>query len=102
MQEFEQAIYTILAESEQGKLFTYGQLAKLAGFPHHARHVGKVLGNLPTGSKIPWHRVVNAQGKISLSGACFIRQKEALIKEGINIDDKGKIVNFKQLKMNYS
>ena len=96
MQEFEQNIYTILAYLEIGKLTTYGQLAKQAGFPHHSRHVGKVLSKLPKDTRLPWYRVVNSQGKISLSGESFLRQKTQLESEGIEVTDEGKIVKFKQ------
>jgi len=96
MQEFEQNIYTILAYLKPGKLTTYGQLAKMAGFPHHSRHVGKVLSKLPKDTRLPWYRVVNSQGKISLSGESFLRQKAHLEKEGIEITEEGKIVKFRQ------
>jgi len=74
----------------------YGQLAKMAGFPHHSRHVGKVLSKLPKDTRLPWYRVVNSQGKISLSGEAFLRQKIHLEKEGIEVTEEGKIVKFKQ------
>jgi len=96
MEEFAQNIYTILSYLGEGKLITYGQLAKQAGFPHHSRHVGKILARLPKDSRLPWFRVVNSQGKISLIGEAFIRQKSLLEKEGIEITDQGKIVKFKQ------
>tara|TARA_R110001583_G_scaffold11613_13_gene52288 strand:+ start:10136 stop:10435 length:300 start_codon:yes stop_codon:yes gene_type:complete len=96
MDEFAQNIYTILSYLGEGKLTTYGQLAKQAGFPHHSRHVGKILARLPKDSRLPWFRVVNSQGKISLIGDAFIRQKTLLEKEGIEITEQGKIVKFKQ------
>ena len=96
MEEFAQNVYTILSYLDEGKLITYGQLAKQAGFPHHSRHVGKILAKLPKDSRLPWFRVVNSQGKISLIGEAFIRQKTLLEKEGIEITDQGKIVKFKQ------
>lgn len=95
MQEFEQNIYTILSYLAVGKLTTYGHLAQQAGFPHHARHVGKVLARLPKDSRLPWHRVVNAQGKISLQGDALCHQKKRLEQEGILVADDGKIINFK-------
>lgn len=100
MQEFEQAIYTILGELEEQQLLSYGGLAKLAGFPHHARHVGKVLGKLPTNTQLPWHRVVNAQGKIALKRDCFERQKTRLIDDGFEVDEQGKVKEFKKLVVN--
>jgi len=96
MDEFAQNIYTILSYLGEGKLTTYGQLAKQAGFPHHSRHVGKILARLPKDSRLPWFRVVNSQGKISLVGDAFIRQKTLLEKEGIAITEQGKVVKFKQ------
>lgn len=96
MEEFAQNIYTILSFLGKGKLITYGQLAKQAGFPHHSRHVGKILARLPKDSRLPWFRVVNSQGKISLIGEAFIRQKTLLEQEGIEITAEGKIVKFKQ------
>lgn len=95
MHSFEQNIYTLLFYLPEGKLTTYGQLAKQAGFPHHARHVGKVLSRLPDDSRLPWHRVVNAQGKIVLQENALNNQKTRLEKEGIMIDPDGKIINFK-------
>ena len=96
MQEFTQNIYTLLSLLGEGEITTYGKLAKQAGFPYHSRHVGKVLSKLPKDTRLPWHRVVNAQGKISLSGSSFIRQKMLLAQEGIEISEEGKVINFKK------
>ena len=49
-----------------GKVATYGQIAKMAGLPKHARLVGRVLQQVED-KYLPWHRVINSQGKISLS-----------------------------------
>ncbi|WP_180162790.1 MGMT family protein [Acinetobacter sp. YH12069] len=58
-------ILSVIQLIPQAKIATYGQIAKLAGLPKHARLVGYVLKHLDATSTIPWHRVVNAQGKIS-------------------------------------
>jgi methylated-DNA-protein-cysteine methyltransferase-like protein len=50
----------------RGRVATYGQVAELAGLPGHARQVGYALHALRDGSTLPWHRVVNAAGAISL------------------------------------
>lgn len=63
--ELHQNILSTIALIPKGKISTYGQVAKLAGLPKHARLVGYVLKHLDATSTIPWHRVVNAQGKIS-------------------------------------
>ncbi|MEG3753897.1 MGMT family protein [Psychromonas arctica] len=96
MDEFAQNIFTILSYLEKGKLITYGQLASQAGFPAHSRHVGKILARLPKDTRLPWHRVVNSQGKISLKGDAFIRQKTLLEAEKIEMTEQGKIIQFKR------
>ena len=59
-------VYALVRCIPRGRVASYGQLAALIGFPRHARHVGNALANLPDGVKAPWHRVVNAQGEISM------------------------------------
>lgn len=99
MDEFTQSIYTNLYYVPSGRVITYGQLAKLAGFPNHSRHVGKVLAKLPKDTQLPWYRVVNAQGKISLSGDKFEKQRKLLEEEGVLIREDGRIFHFKQVVM---
>lgn len=90
-------ILQVVALIPYGKVASYGQIAKLAGLPKHARLVGYVLKHLDADAKIPWHRVINSQGKISLSklddhGDNIQRLK--LLEEGvIVIGDK---INLKQ------
>ncbi len=96
MTEFELSLFNNLAHIPKGKLISYGGLAKLSGYPNHARHVGKVLSKLPKDSKLPWFRVVNSQGKISLKGEAFERQKTQLLLDGIEISNDGKVLNFKR------
>jgi methylated-DNA-protein-cysteine methyltransferase-like protein len=59
------AIYAVVRRIPCGKVATYGQVAALAGFARHARQVGYALNDLPSGSDVPWHRVVNARGEVS-------------------------------------
>ncbi|MES2672840.1 MAG: MGMT family protein [Pseudomonadota bacterium] len=88
----QEAIYLALSTIPSGKVIAYGQLAKLAGLTNGARQVGKVLCNLPEHSVLPWHRVVNAQGKISLpqDSPAYHEQQQRLIAEGVTIKN-GKI-----------
>lgn len=95
MNEFEQSLYAALVCLPKGKICTYGQLAKRCGYPNYARHVGRSLSKLPTDTMLPWHRVINGQGKISLTGENFERQKSRLDNEGIAIDNQGKVLNFR-------
>lgn len=68
-----------------GRVVTYGDLAAMAGLPRAARFAGQVLKNLPVGSDLPWHRVVNASGRISLDGAAAQRQAAKLAQEGVEV-----------------
>lgn len=60
-------IFQVIAQIPSGKVASYGQIARLAGIPKHARLVGYVLKHMDTDSTLPWYRVINSQGKISLS-----------------------------------
>lgn len=79
----------------RGRVATYGQVARLAGLPGHARLVGYALSALPEGSGVPWHRVVNAKGLVSAraegSGGHDALQRVILTREGIRFDRRGVI-----------
>jgi methylated-DNA-protein-cysteine methyltransferase-like protein len=84
-------IYAAVERVPCGCVATYGQVARLAGLPGRARQVGYALHALPPGSPIPWQRVVNARGEISLPGASAERQRRLLRAEGIEFDERGRI-----------
>ncbi|KAB8310010.1 MGMT family protein [Erwinia endophytica] len=88
---FRQRIWQIVAAIPYGKVTTYGEIARLAGSPRASRQVGGALRHLPEGSKLPWHRVINRMGKISLTGESFNRQRQALMAEGIEVSADGKV-----------
>ncbi len=60
------ALYSTLAQVPEGKVVSYGQLAELAGLGRAARWVGRTLSQLPGDTRLPWHRVLGAGGRISL------------------------------------
>jgi methylated-DNA-protein-cysteine methyltransferase-like protein len=64
----------------RGKVSTYGAVAHAAGFPGCAR---QVVWALRSGRGLPWHRVVGAGGKISLSGENALEQRLRLESEGV-------------------
>ena len=64
-----QRIYSVVWRIPKGRVATYGQVARLAGIPGHARQVGYALNALPDGTRVPWQRVINAQGRVSLRGS---------------------------------
>ena len=90
-------IYTIIASIPKGCVASYGQVAALAGYPNNARLVGRLLKEMPKGSTIPWHRVVNSQGKISFAESCpqYHIQRERLITEGIVINQRINMAKYR-------
>jgi methylated-DNA-protein-cysteine methyltransferase-like protein len=78
-------IHAAVRRIPAGRVATYGQIARLAGLAGQARQVGYALSALPAGSRVPWHRVVNARGEISARFAPeFERvQRERLEREGV-------------------
>jgi len=83
-------IWRIVSMIPRGKVASYGTVARVSGFPHQPRMAGYALHHLPPGSDIPWHRVINAQGKVSLPGASGDEQRRLLEREGI-VFIRGKI-----------
>ncbi|HUN64796.1 MAG TPA: methylated-DNA--[protein]-cysteine S-methyltransferase [Bacteroidota bacterium] len=79
------SIWEMVQEIPQGRVATYGQIAEMCGIPGHARLVGYALHNLPRGSDVPWHRVINAQGRISLGEMDGMNEEQMrlLRKEGV-------------------
>lgn len=84
-------IYLSVRRIPYGHVATYGQIARLAGFGGHARLVGYALHALPSKSGVPWHRVVNARGGISLPGGAQAAQRRLLKREGIRFNSSGRI-----------
>ncbi len=78
-------IWKAVAAIPQGEVASYGSIARRAGLPRRARLVGHALKVAPAGLKLPWHRVLNAQGRISLpAGSKAHRmQRRLLEKEGV-------------------
>ncbi len=89
-------IFAVIARVPRGRVATYGQIAGEAGLPGHARMVGYALSALPEGSRLPWHRVVNAAGRISLRSGAEGRpmdriQRFLLEREGVRFGGGGAI-----------
>jgi methylated-DNA-protein-cysteine methyltransferase-like protein len=78
-------IYEIVRRIPEGRVATYGQIAKLTGYTRHARQIGFALACLDNDNSVPWHRVVNAKGKISPRGMDGYDEYQRLLLEGENI-----------------
>ena len=86
-----QRIFAVVDSIPRGKVLTYGRVASEAGLKGHARQVGYALKNLPPKSELPWHRVLNAAGKISLGADSGRVQKRRLESEGVRFEKSGRI-----------
>ncbi|MEP7327242.1 MAG: MGMT family protein [Gemmatimonadota bacterium] len=86
-------IYVVVRRIPRGRVATYGQVAQLAGLAGHARQVGYALHELPDDSSVPWHRVVNARGEISVrrSTGPDRLQRMLLEEEDAGFDLRGRI-----------
>jgi methylated-DNA-protein-cysteine methyltransferase-like protein len=85
------AIWAAVEAIPRGRVASYGQVAAAAGLPGRARMVGKALSHLPPGSGVPWQRVVNARGEISLPGRSGELQRKLLRAEGVAFRPGGRI-----------
>ena len=83
-------IYAIVRRVPRGRVTTYGRIARIGG-SSGARQVGYALHALTDGTVVPWHRVVNARGAISLPGSSGITQRLRLEKEGVRFNAGGGI-----------
>ncbi|GGM25663.1 methylated-DNA--[protein]-cysteine S-methyltransferase [Paraliobacillus quinghaiensis] len=81
----------IVQKIPAGKVMTYGQIAREAGNPRAARQVARLLHSLSDKYKLPWHRVINSKGEISLSGERLESQKGLLEQEGVQFSRSNKI-----------
>ena len=85
------AIYRMVRGVPRGRVATYGQIALLCGLPGRARQVGYALHALPPGSPVPWQRILNARGDISLDHEAGERQRRLLAAEGVEFDERGRV-----------
>mgnify|MGYP000559033279 CR=1 FL=1 len=63
--EWAKAVWKVVEDIPSGHVLTYGEVARLSGAPRFARRVGQAMRWAPRDLDLPWHRVINAQGKIS-------------------------------------
>jgi len=92
MTEFNEAIYAALRRVPPGRVVNYGRLALVAGYPGHARAVGRALHTLDESyPDVPWWRVINAAGRISTNCPTHtaIEQRARLESEGVEFNEQG-------------
>ena len=83
MNEFTNQVISTIEQIPFGKVMSYGQIAKYSGNPWGARQVVRILNSMSTKYHLPWHRVINSKGEISLPGEGGSLQKSLLTSEGI-------------------
>ena len=87
-----QSVWKVVSEIPSGHVLTYGEVARLSGMPRAARRVSQALRRAPGDLNVPWHRVINSQGKISFpeDSSGWVKQKDRLEEEGV-VFLKGKV-----------
>ena len=88
-----QTIFAVVRRIPRGRVATYGQIAALAGLVRQPRLVGYALHALPIGTRVPWHRVINARGMVSIrsDGVASLSQRFLLEREGVEFDGRGRV-----------
>lgn len=85
---FYEEVYSIVKEIPEGKVLTYGDIARLAGKPQCSRMVGQAMFHAPQGRNLPCHRVVNSQGRLAPQ---WEEQRTILENEGVTFRPNGHI-----------
>ena len=83
--QWRKSVWQVVQGIPSGHVLTYGEVARLAGKSRWARRVSQAMRRTPRGVELPWHRVVNAQGKISFPADShgYAEQKSRLEEEGV-------------------
>lgn len=92
METFTEKAVAIIKNIPEGRVMTYGQVAKSAGSPRGARQVVRILHSMSKKHHLPWHRVVNIKGEIGLrDDEHYSIQKLSLESEGVEFLRNGRI-----------
>ncbi|MFY7992388.1 MAG: MGMT family protein [Bacteriovoracaceae bacterium] len=97
--EFSQKVIAFIQKIPKGKVASYAQIAKLAGKPQGVRGVVWILHSSSGVADLPWHRVINAKGRISFPEMSeqWIKQKKLLEREGIVVSEYG-VIDLKEFQ----
>ena len=89
MSKFKKSVIKVVRMIPKGKVVSYGQVALYVGVPRAVRQVGWILNQLEEKVRVPWWRVVNNEGRISIKASKYTAndQKRFLLQEGIKVDD---------------
>lgn len=92
----EAKVRRVVSAIPPGRVATYGEVAREAGLGRQARFVGRVMAHLPRGSRVPWHRVLCAGGRLAFEpgSAAYLRQRARLEQEGVRF--RGHVVDLER------
>lgn len=88
MEQFRDQVIAFIKKVPKGKVVSYGQVAAACGHPRAARQVGGILRGLGEAIKLPWWRVINNEGVISIKGnwtATKELQRQLLLRDGVAV-----------------
>lgn len=92
LSSFTERVITAIGAIPPGRVATYGQIAAFAGNKRAARQVVRILHACSGSHGLPWHRVVNREGRITMPNPHDVQeQRIALMEEGVNVDEAGRI-----------
>lgn len=100
MSDFKEKVIAYISAIPKGSVVSYGQAAAAAGSPRASRQVGGILRGLPVDTKVPWWRVVNRDGYLSIKGnweATKELQKQILEQEGVEVSENF-LINMRQYR----
>ncbi|WMJ86865.1 MGMT family protein [Anaerocolumna sp. MB42-C2] len=90
MTQFTEEVLVIIKRIPYGKVMSYGQVARFAGNNRGARQVVRILHSMSLKYNLPWHRIINSKGKISITDTRYAAiQRELLIAEGVEVSEDG-------------
>lgn len=103
---FNARVYAKVREVPAGRVTTYGDVAGALGSRRVARQVGFALAAIDVGiaAPVPWHRVINGQGRLSYRGDVGrgSEQELRLAAEGVRFDDAGRVIDFASLRWSFA
>jgi methylated-DNA-protein-cysteine methyltransferase-like protein len=92
MTEFTRRVLDVLRSIPPGRVCTYGGVAALAGNTQAARQVARILHSMSRAHRLPWHRVISAQGRIAIRNEEGFRMQQSLLRrEGVTVGEDGKV-----------
>ena len=89
--KFDQSVWSVVSQIKVGRVMAYGEVARAAGYPRHARMVSKAMARSP--DLLPWYRVVRSDRSLAFeSGSDFYKKQAKLLEQESVIIKKGKVI----------